>query len=87
MSNATRNALIDAIIGTGISTTALPAVFGTTFTGYIEGINWRITRHTVDLELTVSAQSETYPHKVWYQIAPTTTWTGYTPSTTKWQDL
>lgn len=87
MSNATRNALIDVIVGTGITTTALPAVFGTNFTGYVEGVTWNLTRYTADLALTLSAQSETYPHKVWYQIPQTTTWTGYTPSTTKWQDM
>jgi hypothetical protein len=87
MTNATRNSLIDAIVGTGITTTALPAVFGETFNGYIEGLNWNLTRYTAELALTVSAQSETYPSVIWYQIPPTTTWAGYTPSTTEWQDL
>lgn len=87
MTNATRNALIDAIVGTGITTTELPAVFGETFNGYIEGLNWNLTRYTAELSLTVSAQSETYPSVVWYQIPATTTWAGYTPSTTEWQDL
>jgi hypothetical protein len=87
MTNATRNSLIDAIVGTGITTTALPAVFGETFNGYIEGLNWNLTRYTAELALTVSAESETYPSVIWYQIPATTTWAGYTPSTTKWQDL
>jgi len=87
MTNSTRNSLIDAIVGTGITTTALPAVFGETFDGYIEGLNWNLTRYTAELALTVSAKSETYPSVIWYQIPPTTTWAGYTPSTTEWQDL
>lgn len=87
MSDATRNKLMDATVGTGITTTALPSVFGTNFTGYIEGLNWQLTRYTAELALTVSNYTETYPHKVWYQIPSTTTWAGYTPSTTKWQDL
>lgn len=86
MTNATRNALLDVIVGTGIATSDLPAVFGTTFNGFVEGINWRITRHTIDLALTLSAESENYPHQIWYQVPPTVTWAGYNP-TTKWEDL
>jgi hypothetical protein len=37
--------------------------------------------------LTCSAYSETYSSPMWYQISPTLTWAGYTPSTTEWQDL
>lgn len=87
MSNTTRDLLIDAMVGTGITTSALPAVFGTDFTGYIEGLNWNLTRYTAELALTVSAQSETYPHKIWYQIPSTTTWASYTPTTDRWMDL
>jgi len=86
MTNATRNALIDVIVGRGITTSALPAVFGTNFTGYVEGITWRLTRYTAELALICSAQSETYPHDIWYQITPTTTWATYN-ITTKWSDL
>lgn len=87
MSDATRDKLVTMVVNTPVTVTDLPAVFGETFNGYVEGYTWRITRHTADLTLTCSAQSETYPHKVWYQIPATTTWAGYTPSTTKWQDL
>ena len=87
MSNTTRNSLIDVIVGTGVATDELPAVFGTSFRGFVEGINWNLTRYTADLALTVSAQSETYPHEIWYQIPPTTTWAGYTPTTDRWMDL
>lgn len=87
VTNATRNALISTFCGSAISTTSLPAVFGTNFQGYVEGLKWNITRYTADLTMTVSAQSENYPSLVWFQIPVTTTWAGYTPSTTKWQDL
>ena len=87
MGNATRDALIAAHVSTLITTAALPAVFGTTFQGYVEGINWQLTRYTADLTLTVSEQTETYPSLIWFQIPVTTTWAGYTPITDRWMDL
>jgi len=87
VSDATRDALCAVYNGLRVSTTALPAVFGTDFDGFVEGYTWNLTRYTAELELTCSAYSETYSSIVWYQIPPTTTWAGYTPSTTEWQDL
>jgi hypothetical protein len=87
VSDATRDSLAAVYNGLRISTTALPAVFGTTFDGFVEGWTWNLTRYTADLTLTCSAYSETYSSVIWYQIPPTTTWAGYTPSTTEWQDL
>ena len=87
MGNATRNALIAAHVSTLITTGALPAVFGTTFQGYVEGVNWQLTRYTADLTLTLSTQTETYPSLNWFQIPVTTTWASYTPITDEWQDL
>ena len=87
VSDATRDALAAVYNGLRVSTTALPAVFGTTFDGFVEGYTWNLTRYTAELSLTCSAYSETYNSVIWYQIPPTTTWAGYTPSTTKWQDL
>jgi hypothetical protein len=87
VSDATRDSLVAVYNGLRINTTALPAVFGTTFDGFVEGWTWNLTRYTADLTLTCSAYSETYSSVIWYQIPPTTTWAGYTPSTTEWQDL
>jgi hypothetical protein len=87
VSDATRDALAAVYNGLRISTTALPTVFGTTFDGFVEGYTWNLTRYTAELALTCSAYSETYSSVIWYQIPPTTTWAGYTPSTTEWQDL
>lgn len=87
VSSATRDALIDMHVGASVYTNELPAVFGTVFDGFVEGMNWRIDRYTATLTLTCSAVSETYPHKIWLQIAPTITWAGYTPITEEWQDL
>ncbi len=87
VSDATRDALAAVYNGLRINTTELPAVFGTTFDGFVEGYTWNLTRYTADLTLTCSAYSETYSSIIWYQIPPTTTWAGYTPSTTEWQDL
>lgn len=87
VTDATRDALIAAENGTEIITSALPAVFGTNFNGFIEGYTWNLTRYEAVLTLICSAVSETYPHVIWYQIPPTTTWVGYTPSTDKWSDL
>ena len=87
VSDATRDALISMHVGASVFTQDLPAVFGTTFDGFVEGMTWNIDRYTATVSLTCSAISETYPHLVWLQIAPTVTWDGYTPSNTEWQDL
>lgn len=87
VSDATRDALAMVYNGLRINTEALPAVFGTTFDGFVEGYTWNLTRYTAELALTCSAYSETYSSIIWYQIPPTTTWAGYTPSTTEWQEL
>jgi hypothetical protein len=87
VSDAKRDSLAAVYNGLRISTTELPAVFGTTFDGFVEGYTWNLTRYTAELALTCSAYSETYSSIIWYQIPPTTTWAGYTPSTTEWQDL
>lgn len=86
VSDATRDALIAAENGTEIYTSALPAVFGTFFSGFVEGYQWNLTRYEAVIGLICSAVSETYPHLIWYQIPPTQTWAGYNP-TTKWSDL
>jgi hypothetical protein len=87
VSDATRNALAAVYNGLRVKTSALPAVFGTTFDGFVEGYTWNLTRYTAELTLTCSAYSETYLSIIWLQIPPTTTWAGYTPSTQKWDDL
>jgi hypothetical protein len=87
VSDATRDALILMHVGSAIYTQNLPAVFGGTFDGFVEGIKWNLDRYTATMTLICSAISETYPSQVWLQIAPTVTWAGYTPTTTEWQDL
>lgn len=82
-----RDELIAAENGTAITTSDLPAVFGTVFNGYLEGYNWRLTRYEAYLELICSDQIETYPHQLWLQVAPLVTWASYTPTNTKWMDL
>ncbi len=87
VSDATRDALILMQVGSAVYTQNLPAVFGGTFDGFVEGIKWNLDRYTATMTLICSAISETYPNQVWLQIAPTVTWAGYTPTTTEWQDL
>jgi hypothetical protein len=87
VSDATRDALAGVYNGLRVSTEELPAVFGTTFDGFVEGYTWNLTRYTAELALTCSAYSETYQSIIWYQLPPTTTWAGYTPNTQEWQDL
>lgn len=87
VSDVTRDALIDMTVGAAVYTQQLPAVFGTTFDGFVEGMNWSLTRYTADLTLVCSALSETFPNKVWLQIAPGVTWASYTPITEEWVDL
>ncbi len=77
VTDATRNALADVYCGLPITTSDLPAVFGTTFEGYVEGWSWAIRQKQAILTLIASAQSETYPSIVWYQIPSGTTWTAY----------
>jgi hypothetical protein len=86
VSDATRDALIAAENGTAIVTNELPAVFGTSFKGYLEGYSWRLTRYEAYIDLICSAQSETYLSIIWYQLPPDQTWAGYNP-TTRWSDL
>ncbi|HSG53499.1 MAG TPA: hypothetical protein VLA40_15440 [Rheinheimera sp.] len=85
--DTTRDALIAMKVGSSIYTQALPAVFGTVFDGFVEGMRWEIDRYRANLILTCSAISETYPHAIWLQIAPTVTWNSYTPITDRWIDL
>lgn len=87
VSDATRDALIGLRVSRAIFTDDLPAVFGGTFDGYVEGIRWSISRYTATMTLITSAQSETYPHQIWLQIAPSVTWASYTPTNTRWADL
>jgi hypothetical protein len=87
VSDVTRDALIGLRVSRAIFTDDLPAVFGTTFDGYVEGIRWRLSRYTAEMTLICSAQSETYPHQIWLQISPSVTWASYTPITTRWMDL
>jgi len=86
VSDATRDALANVICGLPIQTSDLPDVFGTTFDGYVEGWSWAIRQKQAIITLIASAQSETYPSVVWYQIPSGTTWSAY-PALVKWEDL
>jgi len=85
--DATRDTLANVYIGLPVNTTALPAVFGTTFLGFVEGYNWQLTKYTAFLTLTCSSQAETYPSVIWLQIPETTTWANYTPASQQWIGL
>jgi hypothetical protein len=86
VSDVTRDALIAMKVGASVYTDDLPAVFGSIFDGFVEGIRWELDRYTANIILTCSAQSETYPHQIWLQVAPTLTWATYN-ATTEWSDL
>jgi hypothetical protein len=81
VSDATRDQLAAVYSGLRVSTNALPAVFGQTFDGFVEGWEWNLTRYTADLSLFVSAYSETYESQIWLQVPNTTTWNTYNPAT------
>lgn len=87
ITDTTRDDLINLRVSRPVFTDDLPAVFGTTFNGFVEGIKWNLTRYTANMSLICSDQSETYPHPIWLQIAPTVTWASYTPTNTRWMDL
>jgi len=81
VTDATRDQLAAVYSGLRVSTNALPAVFGATFDGFVEGWEWNLTRYTADLSLFVSAYSETYESQIWLQVPNTTTWNTYNPAT------
>ena len=81
VTDATRDQLAAVYSGLRISTNELPAVFGQTFDGFVEGWEWNLTRYTADLSLFVSAYSETYESQIWLQVPNTTTWNTYNPAT------
>ena len=85
VTDATRDQLAAVYSGLRISTNELPAVFGQTFDGFVEGWEWNLTRYTADLSLFVSAYSETYESAIWLQVPNTTTWNTYNP-TTIWEN-
>jgi hypothetical protein len=81
VSDATRDELAAVYNGLRINTNALPAVFGQTFDGFVEGWEWNLTRYEAELSLFVSAYSETYESTIWLQVPNTTTWNTYNPAT------
>jgi hypothetical protein len=85
VSDATRDALAAVYNGLRISTSDLPAVFGQTFDGFVEGWEWTIDRYTAALSMFCSAYSETYLSQIWLQVPQTTTWNSYNPTTT-WEN-
>jgi hypothetical protein len=85
VTDATRDQLAAVYSGLRVSTNDLPAVFGATFDGFVEGWEWNLTRYTADLSLFVSAYSETYESQIWLQVPNTTTWNTYDP-TTIWEN-
>jgi len=85
VSDATRDALAAVFTGTRVKTSILPAVFGQTFDGFVEGYSWDLTRYEATLSLYVSAYSETYLSQIWLQIPDITTWATYNGTTT-WEN-
>lgn len=85
VTDATRDQLAAVYNGLRVNTSALPAVFGQDFDGYVEGWEWNLTRYTAELALFVSAYSETYQSQIWLQVPNTTTWNTYNP-TTIWEN-
>lgn len=81
VSDNTRDALAAVYNGQRVQTSALPAVFGQTFDGFIEGWTWELTRYEAFLNLYCSAYSETYLSQIWLQVPQTTTWNTYNPAT------
>lgn len=85
VSDATRDQLAAVYNGLRIETSALPAVFGADFDGFVEGWEWDLTRYTANLSIFVSAYSETYTSQIWLQVPNTTTWNTYNPAIT-WEN-
>ena len=81
VSDATRDQLAAVYNGMRVSIADLPAVFGQTFDGFVEGWEWNLTRYEAELSLFVSAYSETYLSQIWLQVPNTTTWNTYNPAT------
>lgn len=81
VSDGTRDQLAAVYNGLRINTADLPAVFGQTFDGFVEGWEWNLTRYEAEIALFVSAYSETYESQIWLQVPNTTTWNTYNPAT------
>ena len=85
VTDATRDALAAVYNGLRVQTSALPAVFGQTFDGFVEGWTWELTRYEAFLNLQCSAYSETYLSQIWLQVPQTTSWNTYNITTT-WEN-
>ena len=86
VTNSTRDVLAAVYCGLPITTNDLPAVFGTTFQGYVEGWSWRIREKEAYLQLTTSSLEETYPNIIWYQLPTGMSWADY-PADQRWEDI
>ncbi len=86
VANNTRDVLAAVYCGLPITTNDLPAVFGSTFQGYVEGWTWQIREKEAYLQLTASSLEETYPNIIWYQLPAGMSWSGY-PANKRWEDI
>lgn len=84
--DATRDSLIGVFCGLPVTIPDLPnAVYNYPFTGFVEGYQWRITRNTADLTMTVSDYGLTAIQQAWQQVSAAETWNTLQPALT-WED-
>jgi hypothetical protein len=87
VSDALRNSLCLATIGTRIRIDNLPTNELESFAGFIEGYTWQCGRNMETITLTVSNYGTQYPYTLWDQLNGTDTWNTYALATTTWGDL
>ena len=82
----TRDSLLGVFCGLAVEIPDLPtAVYNYPFTGFVEGYQWRITRYTADLTMTISDYGLTAIQQAWQQVNAAETWNTLTPTLT-WEN-
>lgn len=87
MSNAAVDIFLQTTMGKAIQINSLPySIIDTSFTGFIEGWTWTITRKSIDLavratnsilSLTPTRWQDVSPTLAWNAVAPTLQWANY----------
>lgn len=86
MGTALRDSLLNVFCGTPLGIPNLPtAVYDAPFSGFIEGVNWIVTRYTADLTLNVSEYGLSAIEQAWQQVDAAETWQTLQPTLT-WEN-
>jgi hypothetical protein len=83
---ATRETLLSYDVGSPLLLSGLPVTLGVqTFPAFVEGVDWRLNRDTVEIILNVSDAALSIGSVQWNQVDPTLEW-GDVSATLQWID-